>query len=298
MKRAQRASLPVLYLARWPRRVRRREQNAIARGTPSFTHSPRPREQSAAGSVGRALLRPQPADIDERENGPRCGAGCAARAAAPTSARCCSSATRRSRAGPIAAAGRSPSGSSRVRRRRLDARLRRRRARGLRRLGRARASPCSFAFVDDSADADVHVTSSITSTSRSAAAPKLGARRRLVDHRRRHRARRAPPHRASTLDDDAMHAMALHEIGHLLGLDHTAGRDEHHGARFACASCPPPTAPPFGCSTRSRRDRCADTRALEPSVQSRSDSFLHGTHRVLVPRRRRRVHRLRRATRA
>jgi predicted Zn-dependent protease len=81
--------------------------------------------------------------------------------------------------------------------------------------------PVRFAFTSDSADADVHVT--------------------FVDHFEEEISGRtkwarddswwitdadivlAVYHREGPiLDDDAMHAMSLHEIGHLLGLDHTA----------------------------------------------------------------------------
>ena len=80
--------------------------------------------------------------------------------------------------------------------------------------------PVRFAFVRDSARADVHVT--------------------FIDHFNEEISGRtkwarddewwitdadiilAVAHRnGPQLDDDAMHAMALHEIGHLLGLDHT-----------------------------------------------------------------------------
>jgi hypothetical protein len=81
--------------------------------------------------------------------------------------------------------------------------------------------PVRFAFTSDSADADVHVT--------------------FVDHFEEEISGRtkwarddrwwitdadivlAVYHREGPiLDDEAMHAMSLHEIGHLLGLDHTA----------------------------------------------------------------------------
>ena len=81
--------------------------------------------------------------------------------------------------------------------------------------------PVRFAFTDDSASADVHVT--------------------FVDHFDEEISGRtkwardddwwitdadivlAIYHREGPiLDDEAMHAMSLHEIGHLLGLDHTA----------------------------------------------------------------------------
>ena len=81
--------------------------------------------------------------------------------------------------------------------------------------------PVRFSFTDDSAAADVHV--------------------RFVDHFDEEISGRtrwarddhwwitdadislAVYHRdGPILDDDAMHAMSLHEIGHLLGLDHTA----------------------------------------------------------------------------
>ena len=81
--------------------------------------------------------------------------------------------------------------------------------------------PVRFAFTSDSASADVHVT--------------------FIDHFEEEISGRtkwardddwwiteanivlAVYHRdGAMLDDDAMHAMSLHEIGHLLGLDHTA----------------------------------------------------------------------------
>ena len=81
--------------------------------------------------------------------------------------------------------------------------------------------PVRFAFVDDSADADVHVNwidhfdepiSGRTRWARDDAWEITDANIVLAVHH----------HQGEQLDGDAMCAMALHEIGHLLGLDHTA----------------------------------------------------------------------------
>jgi len=80
--------------------------------------------------------------------------------------------------------------------------------------------PVRFAFVADSASADVHVTfvhhfdepiSGRTKWARDDDWWIIDADIVLAVHHTSGR----------TLDDDAMKAMALHEIGHLLGLDHT-----------------------------------------------------------------------------
>ncbi|HMA22968.1 MAG: matrixin family metalloprotease [Gemmatimonas sp.] len=80
--------------------------------------------------------------------------------------------------------------------------------------------PVSFAFVNDSADADVHVNwidrfdepiSGRTRWARDDDWAITDANIMLAVHH----------HQGDQLDDDAMRAMALHEIGHLLGLDHT-----------------------------------------------------------------------------
>jgi len=80
--------------------------------------------------------------------------------------------------------------------------------------------PVSFAFVDDSADADVHVNwidrfdeaiSGRTRWARDDDWAITDANIMLAVHH----------HQGDQLDDEAMRAMALHEIGHLLGLDHT-----------------------------------------------------------------------------
>jgi xanthine/CO dehydrogenase XdhC/CoxF family maturation factor len=80
--------------------------------------------------------------------------------------------------------------------------------------------PVSFAFVDDSADADVHVNwidrfdeqiSGRTRWARDDDWAITDANIVLAVHH----------HQGDQLDTDAMRAMALHEIGHLLGLDHT-----------------------------------------------------------------------------
>lgn len=81
--------------------------------------------------------------------------------------------------------------------------------------------PVRFAFVEDSADADVHVSwidhfdepiSGRTRWARDDDWEITDANIVLAVHH----------HQGEQLDDDAMCAMALHEIGHLLGLDHTA----------------------------------------------------------------------------
>jgi hypothetical protein len=81
--------------------------------------------------------------------------------------------------------------------------------------------PVRFAFTSDSADADVHVTfvdhfdeeiSGRTKWARDDEWWITDADIVLAVYHRE----------GSMLDDEAMHAMALHEVGHLLGLDHTA----------------------------------------------------------------------------
>jgi predicted Zn-dependent protease len=80
--------------------------------------------------------------------------------------------------------------------------------------------PVRFQIVADSADADVHVTwidrfsepiSGRTRWARDENYYITDASIILAVHHRT----------GEVLEDDAMHAMALHEIGHLLGLDHT-----------------------------------------------------------------------------
>ena len=80
--------------------------------------------------------------------------------------------------------------------------------------------PVRFAFTPDSASADVHVTfidhfdepiSGRTKWARDEDWWIIGADIVLAVHHRN----------GNVLDDDSMKAMALHEIGHLLGLDHT-----------------------------------------------------------------------------
>jgi predicted Zn-dependent protease len=80
--------------------------------------------------------------------------------------------------------------------------------------------PLSFEFVADSADAEVHVNfidhfnepiSGRTKWARDDEWLITDANISLAIHH----------HQGEVLDEDAMRAMALHEIGHLLGLDHT-----------------------------------------------------------------------------
>jgi hypothetical protein len=80
--------------------------------------------------------------------------------------------------------------------------------------------PIRFAFVDDSSEADIHVTwidrfkepiSGRTRWSRDDDWWITDASIVLAVHHSQ----------GETLDEDSMRAMALHEIGHLLGLDHT-----------------------------------------------------------------------------
>ena len=94
---------------------------------------------------------------------------------------------------------------------------------GVRRAVRAWDSlelPVSFAFASDSAEADVHISfidhfdepiSGRTKWARDDDWWITNADIVLAVHHRT----------GGALDDDAMHAMALHELGHLLGLDHT-----------------------------------------------------------------------------
>jgi predicted Zn-dependent protease len=81
--------------------------------------------------------------------------------------------------------------------------------------------PVRFRMVADSAEADIHVTwidrfseqiSGRTRWARDAEYWITDASIVLAVHHRT----------GEILEDDAMHAMALHEIGHLLGLDHTS----------------------------------------------------------------------------
>ena len=96
-------------------------------------------------------------------------------------------------------------------------------------VGRVRAAfeewdalhlPLRFTFVDDSADAEVHVAwidrfhepiSGRTRWARDDNWAITDANITLAVHH----------NQGELLEDDAMQAMALHEIGHLLGLDHT-----------------------------------------------------------------------------
>ncbi len=81
--------------------------------------------------------------------------------------------------------------------------------------------PVRFTFVDDSAHAEVHVTwidrfdqpiSGRTVWGRDDDWSITDANIILAMHH----------HQGDLLDEDSMHAMAMHEIGHLLGLDHTS----------------------------------------------------------------------------
>jgi predicted Zn-dependent protease len=80
--------------------------------------------------------------------------------------------------------------------------------------------PLAFVFVDDSVDAEVHVNwidhfsepiSGRTKWARDDDWLITDANIILAVHH----------HQGEVLDEEAMRAMALHEIGHLLGLDHT-----------------------------------------------------------------------------
>ncbi len=80
--------------------------------------------------------------------------------------------------------------------------------------------PVRFTFTSDSANADVHVTfvdhfdEEISGRTRWARDDRWWITDADIVLAVYHR-------EGSILDDDAMHAMSLHEIGHLLGLDHT-----------------------------------------------------------------------------
>jgi predicted Zn-dependent protease len=80
--------------------------------------------------------------------------------------------------------------------------------------------PARFVFVSDSADAEVVVgwterfTQPISGRTRWARDEDWWITDASITLAVHH-------HQGETLADDAMHAMALHEIGHLLGLDHT-----------------------------------------------------------------------------
>ena len=82
------------------------------------------------------------------------------------------------------------------------------------------APPVRFSFTTDSADADIHVTfvhhfdeeiSGRTKWARDDDWWITDADIILAVHHRN----------GPILDDDAMHAMTMHEVGHLIGLDHT-----------------------------------------------------------------------------
>lgn len=216
--RAKRASLTILYVA----------LGATALGAVKKTRSPEAaavhalaasREQSAAGSVGRALFPSPPDDLDEPD-----------RAAVRRR-------LRRDEQGTYI---------SEILEQR-DSSLARWPDRGDRPLtvwiqpttrvddwmpgyvDRVREAfeewqevgiPLTFQFVDDSADAEVHVNwidhfsepiSGRTKWARDDEWLITDANIILAVHH----------HQGEVLDEEAMRAMALHEIGHLLGLDHT-----------------------------------------------------------------------------
>ncbi|HEX4933181.1 MAG TPA: matrixin family metalloprotease [Gemmatimonadaceae bacterium] len=81
--------------------------------------------------------------------------------------------------------------------------------------------PVRFAFVADSLDAEVHVrwtdrfTEPISGRTRWARDDAWWITDAVITLAVHH-------HQGELLDNEAMRAMALHEIGHLLGLDHTA----------------------------------------------------------------------------
>lgn len=80
--------------------------------------------------------------------------------------------------------------------------------------------PVQFAFVSDSADAEVHLTwtsrfaEAISGRTRWARNDQWWITDAVITLAVHH-------HQGMVLDPDAVRAMALHEIGHLLGLDHT-----------------------------------------------------------------------------
>lgn len=82
------------------------------------------------------------------------------------------------------------------------------------------ALPVRFRFVDDSSRAHVHVTfidrfrEPISGRTRWARDENYWITDASITLAVHHRS-------GEILEDDAMHAMALHEVGHLLGLDHT-----------------------------------------------------------------------------
>ena len=217
MKRAKRASLTVLYLA----------VAVGALGAVKKTRSPEiavvhaltaSREQSAAGSVGRVLFLPATADLDEpgraavrrrlRRDEPGTYIG------EILQQRDSSLARWPDRDRPLAV-WIQPSAAiddwmpgyvDRVRE-------------AFEEWGEV-GIPLGFAFVDDSADAEVHVTwidhfsepiSGRTKWARDDEWLITDANIILAVHH----------HQGEVLDEEAMRAMALHEIGHLLGLDHT-----------------------------------------------------------------------------
>lgn len=98
--------------------------------------------------------------------------------------------------------------------------------------------PVSFAFVTDSAGADVHVTwidhfdepiSGRTKWARDDDWWITDGDIVLAVHH----------HHGAVLEDDAMKAIALHEIGHLIGLDHTERSENIMAARVRVRSLSP-----------------------------------------------------------
>ena len=218
MKRAQRASFTALYLV----------IGVVALGAVKQTSSPEvavvralagSREQSAAGSVGRALFLPPTNDVDEpnraavrrrlRRDEPGTYIGEILQERDSSLARWADRGDRPLTVWiqPTAAIDNwMPGYVDRVREA-FD-------------QWQEVGLPIGFLFVDDSADAEVHVNwidhfsepiSGRTKWARDDEWLITDANIILAVHH----------HQGEVLDEEAMRAMALHEIGHLLGLDHT-----------------------------------------------------------------------------